>query len=39
VARSFVMGVESFETDDNLNRFSPGLAAILRRHARQAYQH
>jgi hypothetical protein len=33
VARSFEVGVKSFETRESLNRFSEGLAAVLRRHA------
>lgn len=32
VARSFVAGVESFETMKSLNRFSDGLSSILKRH-------
>ena len=33
VARSFVVGVDSFETTEKLSRFSKGLTDILRRHA------
>ena len=34
VGRSFVVGVESFETSDALRRFSPGLTDILHRGAK-----
>lgn len=34
VARSFVDGVDPYETNDSLNRFSDGLAAILERYAK-----
>ena len=34
VARSFVDGVDAYETSESLTRFSDGLAAILERHAR-----
>jgi hypothetical protein len=33
VARSFVDGVEAYETNDSLKRFSDGLSAILERYA------
>lgn len=33
VARSFVQGVEAYETTDSLARFGPGLAEVLRRYA------
>jgi len=35
VARSFTVGVESFETTESLSRFSRGLAELLRRHAKR----
>lgn len=34
VARSFTVGVESFETNESVRRFSAGLAEIMRRHAK-----
>jgi hypothetical protein len=34
VARSWVIGVESFETGDKLSRFSDGIISILRRYTR-----